>query len=59
MAETSESTRVVSVATRQPSTALMTARPQASGRRVPATVSITAHQGVPIPAAAAPTTSAA
>ena len=59
MAETSESTRVVSVASRQPSTALMIASPHASGRSVPATVSMTAHQGVPMPDAAAPTTSAA
>ena len=58
-AETTESTRVGSVALRQPSTALSTASPQASGRSVPATASMPAHEGVPMPAAAAPTTSAA
>ena len=58
-AETSERMRVEGVALRQPSTALMIASPHASGRSVPATVSRPAHGGVPMPAAAAATTSAA
>ena len=56
---TRQGARATTVALRQPSTALITARPHASGRRVPATASSAAHAGVPIPAAAAPTTSAA
>ena len=59
IAETTERTRVTGVALRQPSTALMIASPHASGRSVPATVSSPAHCGVPMPDAAAATTSAA
>ena len=58
-AEAIERARVAGFALRQPKIALMTARPQASGRSVPATRSSPAHAGVPKPAAAAATTSAA
>ena len=44
---------------RQPRTTLITASPHASGRSVPAMASMPAQAVVPMPAAAAPTTSAA